>query len=138
MKITLFYQPGELEFKIQAQKYGYTTEYVGDDPEYWCQDIDFILNDKVNVEVKWDSWINQTGNLFIETVNPRSQGGNGWYRFCQADYLAYGDSKNNKFYMIKMQDLKEYIAAYEPEEKTTNDNAKGYLIPLANLKYKTL
>ena len=127
MKINLFYQPGELEFKIQAQKQGYTVEYVGDEPEYWDKDIDFILNGKLAVEVKWDSWINTTGNLFIETVNPRSKGG-----------LAYGDSKNNKFYMIKMQDLRDYIEDHEPEYKICGDGAEGYLVPLKYVQYQNL
>lgn len=102
MRISLFYQPGEMEFKLKAQKLGYTLEYVGDDPDFWTVDIDFIVNEETTVEVKWDSWIDKTGNLFIETANPRSQGGLGWYKFCQADWLAYGNSQRNEFYMIKM------------------------------------
>ena len=82
---------------------------MGDEPDYWSQDIDFIVDGKITVEVKYDNIINRTGNLFIETANPRSQNGLGWYKFCQADYLAYGDSKINVFHMIKMNDLRNYI-----------------------------
>ena len=62
MRITLFYEPGELEFKLQAQKKGYVLEYVGDDPDYWHRDIDFISNGNQYIEVKWDSKIHKTGN----------------------------------------------------------------------------
>jgi hypothetical protein len=102
MRITLFYQPGELEYKLKAQSKGFEVEYVGDDPDYWNKDIDFILNGNIAVEVKWDSWIDRTGNLFIETANPRSKNGIGWYNFTEADYLAYGNSKRDEFYIIKM------------------------------------
>ncbi len=133
MKISLFYKAGELEFKLLAQQWGHTLEYVGDDPDYWHRDIDFIINGKTTVEVKWDSWINATGNLFIETANPRSKGGLGWYLFCEADYLAYGDSRANKFYIIKMSELRDYITTHNLELKTTNDGAQGYLVALKDI-----
>lgn len=133
MRITLFYEPGELEFKWQAQKKGYELEYVGDDPDYWHRDIDFISNGNQYIEVKWDSKIHKTGNLFIEIANPRSREGLGWYRFIQADMLAYGDSKTETFYMIKVQDLKDYVEAHELPTKTTNDGATGYLLPLEDI-----
>lgn len=133
MKIHLFYKPGELEFKLQAQQQGYKLEYVGDEPEYWHRDIDFIINDRTAVEVKWDSWINTTGNLFIETANPRSKDGKGWYLFCEADYLAYGDSRINQFYIIKMSDLRHYISTHNLELKITNDGAEGFLVALNDI-----
>ena len=138
MRISLFYQPGELEFKLKAQAQGHTLEYVGDDPDYWNKDIDFIVNDETTVEVKYDSWIDVTNNLFIETANPRSEGGLGWFRFTQADWLAYGNSKKNEFYMIKMQDLRNYIETHELELKTTSDGAQGFLVSLNNIKYQIL
>ena len=133
MKIHLFYKPGELEFKLQAQQQGHKLEYVGDEPEFWRRDIDFIINDRTAVEVKWDSWINTTGNLFIETANPRSKDGKGWYLFCEADYLAYGDSRINQFYIIKMSDLRHYISTHNLELKITNDGAEGFLVSLNDI-----
>lgn len=138
MRISLFYQSGELEFKRKAQAQGHTLEYVGDDPDYWNKDIDFIIDDGTTVEVKWDSWINTTGNLFIETDNPRSRCGLGWFRFTQAEWLAYGNSQTNEFYMIKMQDLRNYIEKHNPERKITNDGAEGFLVPLKSLQYQIL
>lgn len=138
MRIHLFYQPGELEFKLKAQAQGRTLEYVGDDPDYWNKDIDFIVDDDKTVEVKWDSWIDKTNNLFIETANPRSKGGCGWYCFTQADWLAYGNSTKNIFYMIRMNDLRDYIETHKPERKITNDGAEGFLVPLNEIQYQEL
>lgn len=102
MKIHLFYQPGELEFKLKVKELGHILEYVGDDENYWYKDIDFIAEDGTAIEVKWDNWIDTTNNLFIETENPRSKNGIGWYYFTEADFLAYGNSRINEFYMINM------------------------------------
>jgi hypothetical protein len=113
MRISLHYEAGELEFKRKAQEICKTIEYVGDNPDYWNKDIDFIVNDNITVEVKWDSWINKTGNVFVETENPRSINGCGWFKFTQADLLAYGDSLNGTFYMIKMDVLREYVETHE-------------------------
>jgi hypothetical protein len=65
----------------------YKVEDVTNNPCYWNKDIDFIITspttgDVKTFEVKWDSKINKTGNLFLELLSARSEGGNGWYRFC--------------------------------------------------------
>lgn len=138
MKIHLFYKPGELEFKLKVKELGHTLEYVGDDENYWYKDTDFIAEDGTAIEVKWDSWINTTNNLFIETANPRSKNGKGWYNFIEAEWLAYGNSRINEFYMINMQDLRNYINTYNPNSITTGDGAQGYLIQLKEIPYKTI
>ena len=47
--------------------------------------------------------------------------------------LAYGDSKTETFYMISVQDLKDYVETHELPTKTTNDGATGYLLPLEDI-----
>jgi hypothetical protein len=42
-------------------------------------------------------------------VNVNSQYGDGWFEFCQADYLAYGDAITNTFYIIPMKELREKV-----------------------------
>ncbi len=66
-------------------------------PDYWYKDIDcFCTSPRTGAtksfEVKWDSRINTTGNLYLELTNVHSKGGRGWFSFCEADYLAYGDA----------------------------------------------
>lgn len=138
MKFTFFYKPGELEFEIKARQLGYELEYVGDESSYWPKDIDFIAEDNTTIEVKWDSRINHTNNLFVEIVNPRSPNGLGWYRFIEAEWLAYGNSKKNEFYMIKVKDLKEYVETHNLQRRITSDCAEGFLLPLNEIEYKTI
>lgn len=136
--------PGEYELQWALREHGYYVDDVSSDPAYWIQDIDLLIEpifpligeDVVtSIEVKWDSRIAVTGNLFIELENPRSKGGMGWFEFCKADYLAYGDARNRIFYFIKMNDLKNYI--YESKKdlraRSTWDGSYGYIIPLNNI-----
>ena len=88
---------GESLFKQIMVGRGYTVRDVSNNPEYWYKDIDFIITSPTTgqtktFEVKWDSRINHTGNLYLELSNIHSQGGKGWFKFCQADMLVYGDA----------------------------------------------
>ena len=56
----------------------YKVEDVSGNPEYWPQDIDFIITSPTtgNVktfEVKYDSKINKTGNLYLELTSKNSK-----------------------------------------------------------------
>ena len=137
------YNPGEKEFMWGVREHGYIVDDVTDDPGYWSRDIDFLITpvfgeDAVTaIEVKWDKRIAATGNLFIELENPRSRSGHGWFEFCEADYLAYGDARNRIFYFIKLTDLRDYIKEHKLEMKymTTADGSYGYLLPLLHVKH---
>ena len=68
---------------------GYIVNDVSKDEYYFDKDIDFFIinpttGNSRSFEVKWDSRINSTGNLFLEIANPRSKqwGGDGWYKHC--------------------------------------------------------
>lgn len=79
------------------QNLNYEVNDVSNNPDYWYKDIDFIVTSPTSgltkaFECKWDSRINQTGNLYLELTNVHSKGGRGWFDFCEADYLAYGDA----------------------------------------------
>lgn len=76
------------------------------------QDIDLIAQKdgkETTIEVKWDNVINKSGNLFVETETDIDIGKKGWFKFCKADLLFYGDAKRNIFYVIKMSDLRDFI-----------------------------
>lgn len=112
---------------------------VSGNKDYWAQDIDFIISNgekQRTVEVKYDTRIHKTGNMYIETANPRSQGGKGWFLFCQADYLAYGDAWNKCFYFIRIKDLREYVSKNEGRlrEVSTYDGSRGFLIGLKDVE----
>ena len=131
---------GEYQVKWLLREHGYTVQDVSGDPAYWEQDIDLIATDifsreTVSIEVKWDKTLAATGNLFIELENPRSKCGMGWFEFCLADYLAYGDATNGIFYFMKLSDLKNYI--YESKEdlrkRSSWDGSVGYVIPVSSI-----
>lgn len=97
---------------MQSQEY--TIEDVSNNPSYWEKDIDFIVTSPrsgltKSFEVKWDSRINSTGNFYLELTNVHSKGGRGWFEFCQADYLAYGDACAKVFYIIPFAELKAKV-----------------------------
>lgn len=65
----------------------YQTIDVSDNPEYWSKDIDFIITSSASgltrtFEIKWDTRINSTNNLYLELTNIHSKGGIGWFEFC--------------------------------------------------------
>lgn len=133
--------PGEYELMWGLREHGYIVDNVTNEPNYWSKDIDFLIvpvlgaDIVTSIEVKWDKRIAATGNLFIELENPRSIRGNGWFKFCEADYIAYGDAVNRIFYFIKLADLRAHIAEHKLELKyrTTSDGSYGYLLPLSDV-----
>ena len=121
-------------YKFLMQQ-GYKIEDVTLQPQYWEKDIDYIVTNpqsgaQAAIEVKCDSRMARTGNFFIETKNPRSQGGKGWLYFCQADFIYYLDSINEILYIFKTYQLKEFIKQNQAYLKTreTNDGAQGYAL----------
>ncbi len=131
---------GEYELKWFLRERGYAIKDVSFEPDYWYQDIDLIATniftkEVVTIEVKWDTQLASTGNIFIELENPRSLGGKGWFEFCQADYLAYGDATNRIFYFIKMSDLRNYIYESKKDlrERRSWDGSAGYIIPVDSI-----
>ena len=105
---------GEQLFKQIMQSLNYKVDDVSNNSDYWYKDIDFIVTSPSTgltktFEVKWDSRVNSTGNLYLELTNVHSKGGRGWYEFCEADYLAYGDAAAECFYIIPFAALKERV-----------------------------
>lgn len=128
---------GELLFKQIMENRGYTVEDVSGNPDYWYRDIDFIITSATtgetkSFEVKWDSCINRTGNLYLEHTNIHSKGGIGWYKFCEADYLVYGDAVARVFYVIPFGELKEKVKQmrYRPAAQRDGDST-GQLVALS-------
>jgi hypothetical protein len=90
---------------------GYIVYDASLDPHYWDKDIDFVITSPTSgltkgFEVKWDTKINKTRNLYLELTNVHSKGGRGWFEFCEADYIAYGDAIAQTFYVIPLLELK--------------------------------
>lgn len=107
------YIAGETEAKELFSRCGYTVKDVSKNSNYFDKDIDLIVTSTTGItkriEVKADFRMADTGNLFIEYLNPRSEGGLGWYRFCQADLVYYADMINKVFYIFEYSALKAVV-----------------------------
>ena len=126
---------GELLFSEQMRARGYIVEDVSGNPDYWHKDIDFIITSPTTgatktFEVKWDSCIGRTGNLYLELTNIHSKGGKGWFNFCQADFLAYGDAAAQVFYIIPFAELKEKVAQMPNRIAKCGFDSTGQLVAL--------
>lgn len=136
---------GEQIFSDIMSRQGYVVENVVDDPIYQRQDIDFIITSPTThqtktFEVKYDYCVNKTGNLYLEIINAHSEGGCGWWEFCKADYLAYGDAHSRTFYIFSLLELRERVETLPKRYGQCKQDSVGLLVPLSAVKdlYKTL
>lgn len=133
----------QLFAKIMAAR-GHEVRDVSKNEYYFDKDIDFFLvssttKEVVSVEVKWCYGISKYGNLFLEFLNPRSQqwNGEGWWKHCKADFLAYGDAVNRKFYVFNMKQLREVVEPIwnQLEDGSSWDRSIGKKLPFSKVKY---
>lgn len=132
---------GENLFSHIMKQNGYGVEDVSGNPNYWYKDIDFIItspftNAVKTFEVKYDSRIANTNNLYLEIWNRNSKAvkGLGWWRFCEADYLAYGDFHNNIFYVFKVEELKNRVESLNLSTRCCGSDSQGIIISLDQVK----
>ena len=142
---------GEQELKDFFRKNGLTVKDVSDNANYWDKDIDMIATNPktgntASIEVKWDSKICMTNNIFVEVYSDISKRKKGWFKFCQADLLYYGDSINKKYYIFNFNKFKKYIEENKDNFKVgyANDynrygerikTSSGYLVPLDQIEH---
>ena len=134
---------GEQLFKQLMEKRGNTVEDLTAQKEFQILDIDFRITSPSGItkffEEKYDSKINTTGNLFVEFFNAHNYGGLGWYEFCKADYIAYGDAHTNTFYCFLLEDLRQLINTHKFNVATAdNEKIAGYLVPLRLIENKEI
>ena len=132
---------GELLFAERMSANGYTVEDVSGNSDYWALDIDFLITSPTSgatksFEVKYDTRINKTGNLFLETesINSKQWNYGGWYNHTKADYLVYGDAVTEVFYVIPLLELKQRVAQLPPRIAHCGAESTGLLISLNDIK----
>lgn len=129
-------KPGEELFAELMRKRGYKVEDVSDDPRYYYKGDVIVSSDlgtEKIIEVKWDYKIHKTGNLYLEIANAHS-GCTGWYEFSKADYVAYGDAVNRKFYLFSLAELREIERTRRKEYAECGSDSIGLLMPLSAIK----
>lgn len=129
---------GEQAFAWRMREAGYTIQDVSNNPDYWTKDIDFIATSPTtgatrSFEVKWDTRIHQTGNLYLELSNVHSKEGRGWFKFCEADFLAYGDATSKVFYIIPMEKLRERAQKLPERMSHCGQDSIGLLVNLRDI-----
>lgn len=130
---------GEQLFQQIMEQRGYTVKDVSNNEEYWDKDIDFLVTSSTtgltkSFEVKWDTRINKTGNLYLELISAYGESGLGWFKFCQADFLAYGDATNGTFYIIPLLELKERVNQMPKRLAQCGTDSVGQLVSLQSIK----
>lgn len=133
---------GERLFKETMEARGYDVIDVSGNPDYWYKDIDFIITSPTTgetktFEVKWDTRINSTDNLYLErtstfTKQPGIEG-LGWFEWCEADYLAYGDAVSGQFYIIPVNKLRWYADNLPYRSASCGHDSTGQLVSLKDI-----
>lgn len=132
---------GEKLFKEFLEKSGKPCKDVSDDPKYQKDDIDFIVEGKsgneLSFEVKNDSKIAYTGNIFYESISNVDYGTVGCFEKTKADFIVICSESENKFYLIRSNVLKEYVrdnrSSLRYISRVEGSNSAGYLIPKAKV-----
>ena len=132
---------GEQIFQYRGRRLGYEVKDLTNDKNYWDKDKDFLVrNPRTNesrfIEVKTDTKLYETGNLYIELENVHSKGGKGWYYFSEADMIAYCDysAPDREIYLFSFEDLRATIHKREYATAKCGADSKGILVPLRELK----
>ena len=129
---------GELLFQSIMEKRNYQVEDVTNDPYYQDKDIDFVVTSPTGAiktfEVKYDTKIKDTHNLYLEIIAAKSNGGYGWWEYCKADYLAYGDAQTQTFYIIPLLELRERVKKLPRRVAQCGIESVGLLVSLNSIK----
>lgn len=103
--------------------------------KYQNDDIDLLVqtnDDEVySVEIKRDTMADKTGNIPYET---KSNSNVGCLERSKADYIFW--VTDNHIYWHSLTSIRKYIDLTEPVLIKMGDNARGYLLPIEDLKEK--
>ena len=129
---------GEKLVAAALLKRGHTITDVSDDAAYQRKDIDMMLCKNglaVSLEVKNDIKSNTTGNVFIETYNQNnvSRNGDGWFCYCEADYLCFVQEFWQEAHIVSRDELIKAIWSGK-YRKVSSPFSDGYIVPIGELK----
>ena len=131
---------GEKIFSKYLDNLGLEHEDVSDVKEYQKQDIDFVVRAKTGqtwtVEVKNDTRIAQTGNIFFETISNVHYSSNGCFNKTNADAMVIVSESEKKLYIVTTKNLKKFVEDNKEHLKfrtTPGSNSAGFLVPVASL-----
>lgn len=131
----------ELRLHEYFRNRGYLVIDKRNDEESRLKDIDFEIQytgrKNLNIEVKADKQMYNTGNILVELRHLRPYKGKtyGWYKYCEADIICYHDTVQDIGYMLDWKKMKPelhgnfcLIGFDNPHDIGTRTN--GYLVPI--------
>ena len=118
---------------------GHDIQDVSDDSTYQRIDVDLLLNKdgkQATLEIKNDLRSEQTGNVFIEIYNRNNErrNGNGWYCYCEADYIAFVQENRKLAHIVSFRELVNMINECKPHICRSAFSA-GYVIAITELQH---
>lgn len=124
----------ETEQKISnyLENRGHNVTNVSDNKEYQRKDIDLLLehnNRNASLEIKSDSKIHYTNNLFFEDGFDRKTGYyNGWLNYCEANYICFYDEIADLGYIVDFKQAKQILPSKARRKQWYNktDDCIGY------------
>lgn len=115
----------EAALRYLAQKHGKgAVRDVRNDSTYQIRDIDYILPDGTTVEVKTDTWVARTGNLFFETA--RNHGRAGCFYRSKADLWVYIDAHAGGAYVFPLSEAQAWLAHNFNLCQLTSTRSRGW------------
>lgn len=125
---------------------GYQVEDVSMNPDYWKEDIDFLVakgEEQMSLEVKTDQRMKDSGNVLIEMCVDVDEGKDGWWKYCQATHLFFVDIRQKQVHCVRRDELAQLIknkpSGVVQRYLRVKDNGKVrdsevLLVPIALLK----
>jgi len=129
----------EAEIGSFLQSKGFIVEDVSDSPYHRTIDVDLLItnpniDNTYKLEIKSDSVINRSNNVFVENLMYRKTGTkNSWYHYCLCDVLGYFDDVKRIIYMIDWSKLQPVANTFTNRKFwNTKDECwgSGFLVPL--------
>lgn len=119
-------------------KRGHTIENLSDIEIYQGVDTDLRISKNgitITLEVKNDIKSHYYDNVFVETYNRNNttRCGDGWYYYCNADYIAF---VQENYKLAHIVDTSELIKDCQNKRyrEASSDFSRGYLVPIKRLK----
>lgn len=131
------FNPGEEMTKKYLKSIGRTVIDVSKNQDYWLQDIDLIaINGQITerIEVKYDRNINHYHSFFVELQSNIERNQPGWIDTTKADFIFYIDAVSCDCYIIRPQDLRDYISKNDYQvrycRKDGYKTSSGAIVPV--------
>ena len=133
---------GEKVFERYLKSVNLEYRDVSNIREYQEQDVDFIVSFKnpqvdLKFEVKNDTRIATTGNIFFETMSNVDYSTNGCFNKTKSDVMVIVSESERRLYMISSRSLKRFVDENKDSlrfiSRVPGSNSCGYLVPVKRL-----